>query len=331
MDQNVQILEGLNESQRIAVEDINGSKMVIAGAGAGKTKVLTHRIAYMINQGVDPFRILALTFTNKAAAEMKLRISKLIGDAKAKQVWMGTFHSIFSRILRLEAQYIGYTQRYLIYDTEDSKSLLKQIVKDLNLDPKIYTPSLVLGRISQSKSNLISDEQYNKNAEIQQADALSGKPDIGRIFKAYNLRLKQVDAMDFDDLLYYINVLFRDYPDVLSKYQSHFHYIMVDEYQDTNYAQYLIIKKLSAVLKNIGVVGDDAQSIYGFRGANIENIFNFKRDFPEHKVYKLEQNYRSTKMIVKAANSVISCNKKQIQKEIWTENEDLLRSLFIKK
>ena len=315
------ILEGLNEAQLKAVEHVKGSVMVIAGAGSGKTKVLTHRIAYTIAGGVDPYRILALTFTNKAAAEMRERIRLLIGDSLSKQVWMGTFHSMFSRILRKEGKVLGYTPNFVIYDTEDSKNLLKQIVKELGLDSKTYTPSLLLGRISQAKSNLISDAHYNANSEIQKADADSGKHFIGKIFKIYNLRLKQADAMDFDDLLYYINVLFRDYPEVLSRYQMHFEYVLVDEYQDTNFAQYMIVKKLVGQHRNLCVVGDDAQSIYGFRGANIENIFNFKRDFPEHHVYKLEQNYRSTGHIVGAANSVISNNQKQIHKEIWTQNE----------
>ena len=313
------ILSELNESQRQAAACTEGPVMIIAGAGSGKTKTLTHRIAHLINLGVDPFNILALTFTNKAAAEMKERIIKLVGS-DARNIWMGTFHSVFARILRSEAEKIGYIRTFTIYDTDDSKSAIKQIVKNLSLDPKTYSPGFVIGRISMSKSNLMTPEDYCNNPEIQQTDKDSHKPMIGEIYKLYNQRLRNSMSMDFDDLLFNMNVLLRDHPDVLLKYQNRFKYIMVDEYQDTNYSQYLIVKKLAARFQNICVVGDDAQSIYAFRGANIQNIFNFRRDYPNLHLYKLEQNYRSTKVIVEAANSVIAKNKEQIEKEIWTDN-----------
>ena len=293
--------------------------MIIAGAGSGKTRTLTYRIAYLISRGVDPFNILSLTFTNKAAGEMKERIISLVGP-EARNIWMGTFHSVFARILRAEAQKLGYISSFTIYDNDDSKSAIKQIIKNLNLDPKTYNPGFVLSRISMAKSNLISAEEYAENIEIQQEDKSAKKPMIGEIYKLYNKRLRNSMCMDFDDLLFNTNVLLRDNPDVLLKYQNRFRYILVDEYQDTNFAQYLIVKKLAARLQNICVVGDDAQSIYAFRGANIQNIFNFKRDYPNVKLFKLEQNYRSTKNIVNAANSVIAKNKEQIPKEIWTDN-----------
>ncbi|MCQ2295229.1 MAG: UvrD-helicase domain-containing protein [Bacteroidales bacterium] len=313
------ILSELNESQRQAAACTEGPVMIIAGAGSGKTKTLTHRIAYLIEQGVDPFNILALTFTNKAAAEMKERIIKLVGS-EARNIWMGTFHSVFARILRSEASKLGYISTFTIYDNDDSKSAIKQIVKGLNLDDKTYKPGYVLSRISMAKSNLLSPEDYCNNPEIQQTDKDSHKPMIGEIYKLYNQRLRNAMSMDFDDLLFNMNILLRDHPDVLLKYQNRFKYIMVDEYQDTNYSQYLIVKKLAARFQNICVVGDDAQSIYAFRGANIQNIFNFRRDYPALKLYKLEQNYRSTKVIVNAANSVIAKNVEQIEKEIWTDN-----------
>ena len=296
-----------------------GPVMIIAGAGSGKTKTLTHRIAYLIQQGVDPFNILALTFTNKAAAEMKERIIKLVGS-EARNIWMGTFHSVFARILRSEADKLGYINSFTIYDNDDSKSAIKQIVKGLNLDPKTYSPGYVLSRISMAKSNLLSPQDYAENPEIQQTDKDSHRPMIAEIYKIYNQRLRNAMSMDFDDLLFNMNILLRDFPDVLVKYQNRFRYIMVDEYQDTNYSQYLIVKKLAARFQNICVVGDDAQSIYAFRGANIQNIFNFRRDYPNLNLFKLEQNYRSTKVIVNAANSVIAKNKEQIEKEIWTDN-----------
>lgn len=313
------ILSQLNDSQRQAAEQTEGPVMIIAGAGSGKTKTLTHRIAHLIELGVDPFNILALTFTNKAAAEMKERIIKLVGG-EARNIWMGTFHSVFARILRSEAEKLGYIRTFTIYDNDDSKSAIKQIVKAKNLDPKTYSPGYVLGRISMAKSNLLSPEDYCNNPEIQQTDKDSHKPMIGEIYTTYNARLRNSMSMDFDDLLFNMNILLRDHPDVLIKYQNRFKYIMVDEYQDTNYSQYLIVKKLAARFQNICVVGDDAQSIYAFRGANIQNIFNFRRDYPNLHLFKLEQNYRSTKVIVEAANSVISHNKEQIEKEIWTDN-----------
>ena len=316
---NNDILSQLNESQREAAACTEGPVMIIAGAGSGKTRTLTYRIAYLISQGVDPFNILALTFTNKAAAEMKERIMKLVGS-EARNIWMGTFHSVFARILRSEAEKLGYIRTFTIYDTDDSKSAIKQIVKAQNLDPKTYSPSFVLGRISMAKSNLLSPDDYANNPEIMQADKDSHKPMIAEIYKHYNQRLRNAMAMDFDDLLFNMNILLRDFPDVLLKYQNRFKYIMVDEYQDTNYSQYLIVKKLAARLQNICVVGDDAQSIYAFRGANIQNIFNFRRDYPNLHLFKLEQNYRSTKVIVNAANSIIAKNVEQIEKEIWTDN-----------
>lgn len=313
------ILSQLNDSQRQAAAQTEGPVMIIAGAGSGKTKTLTHRIAYLIEKGVDPFNILALTFTNKAAAEMKERIINLVGP-DARNIWMGTFHSVFARILRSEAEKLGYIRTFTIYDNDDSKSAIKQIVKGLNLDPKTYSPGYVLSRISMAKSNLLGPEDYANNPEIQQTDKDSHKPMIAEIYKIYNQRLRNSMSMDFDDLLFNMNILLRDFPDVLLKYQNRFKYIMVDEYQDTNYSQYLIIKKLAARFQNIAVVGDDAQSIYAFRGANIQNIFNFRRDYPTLHLFKLEQNYRSTKVIVNAANSVIAKNVEQIEKEIWTDN-----------
>lgn len=314
-------LNELNYSQRAAVEHIYGPTMVIAGAGSGKTRVLTYRIAYMMEQGVDPFNILALTFTNKAAREMTERIGKIVGDHEAKNITMGTFHSVFARILRYNADRLGYPSNFTIYDTQDAKSLLKDIIKEFSLDDKVYKVNNVYGRISSAKNNLISPEDYMENPEIQLEDQQSRKPELGRIYKAYSLRCFKAGAMDFDDLLYQTNVLLRDYPDVLSYYQQKFKYILVDEYQDTNFAQYLIVKKLAAVYENLCVVGDDAQSIYSFRGANIQNILNFKKDYPDFHLFKLEQNYRSTKNIVEAANSVIAKNKDQIQKIVWTENQ----------
>lgn len=313
-------LNELNSSQREAVECIEGPIMVIAGAGSGKTRVLTYRIAHMIECGVDPFNILALTFTNKAAREMTERIGKIIGPSEAKNITMGTFHSVFSRILRFNSDRLGYPSNFTIYDTQDSKSLLKDIIKELNLDDKIYKTGMVLGRISSAKNNLISPEAYEQNQEIMLEDSQSRRPELARIYKTYAQRCFKAGAMDFDDLLYQTNVLFRDFPDVLHFYQQKFRYILVDEYQDTNYAQYLIVKKLAAIYENICVVGDDAQSIYSFRGANIQNILNFRKDYPDFKLFKLEQNYRSTKNIVEAANSIIARNQDQIKKNVWTDN-----------
>lgn len=314
-----ELLSQLNDAQRDAAACTEGPVMIIAGAGSGKTRTLTFRIAYLISQGVDPFRILALTFTNKAAAEMKERIINLVGS-EARNIWMGTFHSIFARILRSEATKLGYTTSFTIYDTDDSKSAIKQIVKQLNLDPKVYSQTSVLSRISMAKSSLLSPEDYEANPEVQQMDIEARKPMIAQIYKMYNQHLRNSNSMDFDDLLFNMNVLLRDFPEVLLKYQERFRYILVDEYQDTNYSQYLIVKKLADRYQNICVVGDDAQSIYAFRGANIQNIFNFKRDYPSVQLFKLEQNYRSTQNIVNAANSIISKNKEQIPKVIWTDN-----------
>ena len=315
-------LDELNERQLEAVKNIYGPTMVIAGAGSGKTRALTFRIAYMMEQGIDPFNIMALTFTNKAAKEMMQRIGTIVGDTEAKNITMGTFHSVFSRILRFNADRLGYPSNFTIYDTQDSKSLIRDIVKGFNFDDKIYKPSTVFGRISSAKNNLVSPEAYENNDEIRTEDRMANRPDLFRIYKAYSSRCFKAGAMDFDDLLYQMNILLRDFPDVLSYYQQKFQYILVDEYQDTNFAQYLIVKKLAASYENICVVGDDAQSIYSFRGANIQNILNFKKDYPDFKLFKLEQNYRSTKNIVEAANSVIARNKDQIKKHVWTGNDE---------
>lgn len=312
----------LNDSQQAAVINTEGPSLVIAGAGSGKTRVLTYRIAQLLSQEVPAHKILALTFTNKAAREMQKRIAELVGTGIAANLWMGTFHSIFSKILRFEAEKIGYTSSYTIYDTQDSKNLIKAIVKDLKLDDKVYKPSVILGRISMAKNNLIVAQSYAQSARILSEDTAAKRPLLGDIYKIYQQRCKQSDTMDFDDLLLETNILFRDHPDVLAKYQQKFSYILVDEYQDTNYSQYLIVKKLSEVHRNICVVGDDAQSIYSFRGARIENILNFKNDYPDYKLYKLEQNYRSTTTIVDAANCVISKNKEQIPKRTFSENEE---------
>lgn len=315
-------LHELNDSQREAVLHTEGPALVIAGAGSGKTRVLTYRIAHLLSKGIPAYHILALTFTNKAAREMQKRISQLVGAENASNLWMGTFHSIFSKILRFEADKLGYTSNFTIYDTQDSKNLIKAIVKDLKLDDKVYKPNDVLGRISMAKNNLIVAQAYAQSSRITNADAAARKPMIAEIYKHYQMRCKQSDTMDFDDLLLQTNILFRDFPEVLVKYQQKFRYILVDEYQDTNYSQYLIIKKLSENHHNICVVGDDAQSIYSFRGARIENILNFRNDYPDFKIFKLEQNYRSTTTIVNAANSIISKNKEQIPKRIFSENEE---------
>ena len=315
-------LDELNSIQREAAKSTEGPVMIIAGAGSGKTRVLTYRIAHLIEKNVDTFNILALTFTNKAAKEMKERIAKIIGHSEAKNLWMGTFHSVFAKILRIEAEKIGYPNNFTIYDTEDSKSVIKEILKQFNLDDKIYKPSLVLNRISDAKNKLISPQHYQNNILTQQEDQNSRKPLLGQIYATYQKRNFKTGAMDFDDLLFQTNVLLRDFPDVLLKYQNKFRYISVDEYQDTNFSQYLIIKQLAARFQNICVVGDDAQSIYAFRGANIQNILNFEKDYPDLKTYKLEQNYRSTKTIVAAANQIIANNKEQFKKTVFTENEE---------
>lgn len=315
------LLDGLNPEQRAAAEHKDGPVMIIAGAGSGKTRTLTYRIAHLLETGVDPFRVLALTFTNKAAKEMQDRITQLVGP-DARSLWMGTFHSIFCKILRAEAPSIGYRKDFGIYDTDESKSLIKRIVKDFNLDPKQYKDSKVLYRISMAKNSLISAQYYAETNAFLEEDTRMRMPETGRIFVEYDRRMKQSSTMDFDDLLFNTNLLFRDFPETLLKYQKRFQYIMVDEYQDTNYAQYLIVKKLAALHQNICVVGDDSQSIYSFRGANIQNILNFERDYPQMTKFKLEQNYRSTKHIVQLSNSIIEHNKDRIPKEIWTENED---------
>lgn len=314
-------LAELNEEQRKAVEATEGPVMIIAGAGSGKTRVLTYRIAYLLKKGVDPFRVLSLTFTNKAAAEMKERIIQLIGS-DARNLWMGTFHSVFARLLRREADKLGYPSNFTIYDTDDSKALIKSITKELGLSDSTYKASSLLGRISMMKNMLISAEAYANDAQYITEDKAARRDHFAHIFLTYNKRLFKSGAMDFDDLLYQTNILLRDHPDVLLKYQNMFRYILVDEYQDTNFSQYMILRQLAARHQNIAVVGDDAQSIYAFRGANIQNILNFQKHYPDTQVFKLEQNYRSTKTLVHAANLVISKNKDQLQKTVWTSNAE---------
>jgi DNA helicase-2/ATP-dependent DNA helicase PcrA len=315
-------LENLNSEQRAAVEHTDGPVMIIAGAGSGKTRVLTYRIAHLIyEKGVDAFNILSLTFTNKAAAEMRHRIESLAG-LEARNTWMGTFHSVFAKILRVEAPKIGYPSNFTIYDADDSKSLLRTIVKEMRLDDKVYKANAVLSRISGAKNRLISWQMYKSDPLVKTDDEAAMKPKMGEIYQKYQDRLFKAGAMDFDDLLFNTNVLFRDHLDVLNKYQQRFRYVMVDEFQDTNLSQYLITKKLAAVHQNICVVGDDAQSIYAFRGADIQNILNFEKDYPDLFVVKLEQNYRSTKTIVQAANSIIDKNKAQLKKLVWTSNPE---------
>ncbi len=314
-------LNELNENQRRAVEYTDGASLVIAGAGSGKTRVLTYKIAYLLKKGLAPSSILALTFTNKAAREMKARIATMVGERTARYLWMGTFHAVFSRILRNEADKIGYTKNFTIYDSSDSNSLIKSIVKELKLDDKQYKHGLVHSRISFAKNNLITPEAYLGNPDLMKADMNARVPMLADIYRLYCHRCKQADAMDFDDLLLQTNVLFRNFPDVLHKYQQAFAYILVDEYQDTNFAQYLIVKKLAELHERICVVGDDAQSIYSFRGANIDNILQFKNAYNNAQVFKLEQNYRSTQTIVNAANSLIDKNSQQIRKTIFSEKE----------
>jgi DNA helicase-2/ATP-dependent DNA helicase PcrA len=314
-------LAGLNEPQRQAVEHIDGPLMIIAGAGSGKTRVLTYRTAHLIEKGIDPFSILLLTFTNKAAGEMRHRIETVIGS-QAKNIWMGTFHSVFAKILRFEGARLGYTSNFSIYDTDDSKSLIRALIKEQNLDDKIYKVNLVLNRISNAKNRLIGPEQYMASSVLEQEDRFAKIPMLGQVYKMYCQRCFQANAMDFDDLLFQTNILFRDHLDVLNKYQHKFKHVMVDEFQDTNVSQYLLTKKLSAVNQNICVVGDDAQSIYAFRGADIQNILNFERDYPDLAMIKLEENYRSTKAIVAVANSIIARNKTQLKKDVFTSNED---------
>lgn len=314
-------LEGLNGEQRKAVLHTEGPVMIVAGAGSGKTRVLTFRIAYLIHKGVDPFSILSLTFTNKAAREMRNRIEKLVGT-NARNIWMGTFHSIFARILRMEADALGYPKNFTIYDSDDSKSLLKSIVKEFNLDDKVYKPGLLLSRISMAKNNLIEPIHYAQSSDLLLQDKNSNRTKFIDIYKEYTRRCLAGGAMDFDDILLNTYKLFRDHINICNKWQQKFKYVMVDEYQDTNHVQYMITKRLAAVHQNICVVGDDAQSIYAFRGANIQNILNYSRDYPDVSTYKLEQNYRSTKNIVLAAGEIIKNNKKQLDKNVWTDNED---------
>ena len=306
-------LENLNSSQLDATLQMNGPMIVIAGAGSGKTRVLTYKIAYLITQGVDPFNILSLTFTNKAAKEMKERITKIVGD-EAKNLWMGTFHSVFAKILRIEAHKIGFTSNFSIYDSDDSQKLVNRIIKEFNLDKDIYKYKLVFSKISSMKNNFISDLDYKKNDELLFSDKISNQPKFHIIYSEYVNRCFKAGAMDFDDLLLKTNELLSNYPETLSKYQNIFKYILVDEYQDTNHSQYLIVKALSDKFQNICVVGDDAQSIYSFRGANISNILNFQNDFQDSQIFRLEQNYRSTKNIVNAANSLIENNQNRLEK-----------------
>jgi DNA helicase-2/ATP-dependent DNA helicase PcrA len=311
----------LNEAQQAPVLQKDGPMIIIAGAGSGKTRVLTMRIAYLMSLGVDAFNILALTFTNKAAREMKKRIADIVGNNEAKNLWMGTFHSVFARILRSEADKLGYPSNFTIYDTQDSVRLISAIIKEMQLDKDVYKPKQVLGRISSYKNSLITVKAYLNNPELQEQDAMSKKPRLGEIYANYVERCFKAGAMDFDDLLLKTNELLNRFPDVLAKYQDRFRYIMVDEYQDTNHSQYLIVRALSDRFQNICVVGDDAQSIYAFRGANINNILNFQKDYENVQTYRLEQNYRSTKNIVEAANSIIDKNKTKLEKVVWTAND----------
>ncbi|APA93011.1 MULTISPECIES: ATP-dependent helicase [Myroides] len=314
-------IDQLNEAQRAPVLQKDGPMIVIAGAGSGKTRVLTLRIAYLMHQGVDAFNILALTFTNKAAREMKVRIAQIVGNSEAKNLWMGTFHSVFAKILRAEADKLGYPSNFTIYDSQDSQRLIGQIIKEMQLDKDIYKPKEILSRISSYKNSLVTVKAYFNNPELQEADAMSKRPRIGEIYNNYVERCFKSGAMDFDDLLLKTNELLTRFPDVLSKYQNRFKYILVDEYQDTNHSQYLIVRALSDRFQNICVVGDDAQSIYAFRGANINNILNFQKDYEGVETYRLEQNYRSSRNIVEAANSVIDNNKVKLEKVVWTAND----------
>lgn len=317
-----ELLKELNKSQRDAVEYIDGPSLVIAGAGSGKTRVLTYKIAYLLKLGLPPQNILALTFTNKAAREMKSRIAQVMGEKTARRIWVGTFHSIFSRILRTEAEKIGFNSNFTISDSSDSRNLLKTIIKEFQLDDKVYKPARIQSIISNAKNALISAEMYAQNKEILDYDQRQRVPLIKDIYREYRNRLKAANTMDFDDLLFYTNRLFRDHADVLSAYQNRFQFILVDEYQDTNFAQHLVVKQLADAHHRVCVVGDDAQSIYSFRGANIDNILKFQEVYPEAKTFKLEQNYRSTQNIVNAANSLISQNKEQIKKKIFSEKEN---------
>ena len=322
------LLEQLNDSQRIAVEYVDGPQLVIAGAGSGKTRVLTYKIAYLLQMGMKPWNILALTFTNKAAKEMKQRIGNLVGHELARSLNMGTFHSVFSRILRVEAERIGYQSNFTIYDESDSRSLLKTIIKEMNLDEKKYKPASVHNRISMAKNKLITPLLYQDNAQYIRQDVYNLTPDIYKVYESYQQRCKSANAMDFDDLLVLTYQLFNDHEDIRTKYAERFLYVLVDEYQDTNYAQQCIILQLTNEHQHICVVGDDAQSIYAFRGANIDNILNFQKIFPDAKLHKLEQNYRSTQRIVKVANSLIRHNSQQIQKDVYSKNDEGEKIVF---
>lgn len=315
------LLEQLNENQREAVAYNDGPSLVIAGAGSGKTRVLTYKIAYLLLSGYHPSSVLALTFTNKAAREMKRRIADLVGHDKAKWLWMGTFHSIFSRMLRAEAERIGFTSQFTVYDSSDSRNVLKAIIKEMQLDDKVYKPAMIQGRISFAKNNLITATAYESHGNLLKSDSEARIPLFSTIFSTYARQCRQANAMDFDDMLLYANILLRDFPDVLEDYRQRFQFILVDEYQDTNLAQHVIVKRLAEIHQRIAVVGDDAQSIYSFRGANIDNILQFKSQFPDSKLFKLEQNYRSTQNIVAAANSLIKKNKGQIQKNVFSEKD----------
>ncbi|WP_415375027.1 ATP-dependent helicase [Patiriisocius sp. Uisw_017] len=315
-------LSQLNDAQLAPTIQKDGAMIVIAGAGSGKTRVLTFRIAYLMSKGVDPFNILALTFTNKAAREMKKRISEIVGASEGKNLWMGTFHSVFAKILRYEADKLGYPSNFTIYDTQDSQSVIRAVIKEMQLDKEIYKYKQVYSRISSYKNSLITVKAYFSNPELMEADAMAKIPRLGEIYKSYVEKCFKAGAMDFDDLLLKTNELLTRFPEVLAKYQNRFRYILVDEYQDTNHSQYLIVRALSDKFQNICVVGDDAQSIYAFRGANINNILNFQKDYDDVKVYRLEQNYRSTKNIVNAANSIIEKNKTRLDKVVWTANDE---------
>ena len=315
-------INSLNDSQKEAALKINGPIIIIAGAGSGKTRVLTFRIAYLISQGIDPFSILSLTFTNKAAKEMKKRVGELVNENEARNIWMGTFHSVFAKILRIEADKLGYTSSFTIYDTQDSDRLISSIIKEMGLSKDSYKPKQIRNRISTLKNNLITVESYESDFDLKEYDEIAQRPLFGKIYLEYTKRCFKSNSMDFDDLLVKTNELLNKFPEILAKYQDRFRFILVDEYQDTNHSQYLIVKMLSDKYQNICVVGDDSQSIYSFRGANINNILNFQKDYDEVEVFKLEQNYRSTKNIVKAANSLINHNKYKLDKTIWTNNEE---------
>ncbi len=315
-------LNQLSEVQREAAVNYQGPALIVAGAGSGKTRVLIYRIAHMISEGVNPSQVLALTFTNKAAREMKERIGRVVSEEKARRLWMGTFHSVFARILRNEADKLGYPSSFTIYDTSDSRNVVRAIIKELNLNEDYYKPNDLFARISLAKNNLVTAAAYEANPALVAEDVERRRPQFGEVYKLYVKRCKDYGAMDFDDLLLNMNLLFRDFPEVLTRYQQQFRYVLVDEYQDTNTAQYLIVKRIAEQHQNICVVGDDAQSIYSFRGAKIENILRFQRDYPQAKIFKLEQNYRSTPTIVNAANSVIEKNKRQLQKKVFSKNSD---------